>query len=75
MSPDKLPADSKRSTAVSDNLAGKSQALEAIKKEDTILLEKTISKLKVHPSSIVGPPELKKSLLHAICESNFSEGM
>jgi len=53
----------------------KSRLLEAIKKRDIILFQKTIDIYNFKPDDILGLCDQKKTILHKLVEFNFSEGM
>jgi len=53
----------------------KNNILDAIKRGDIILFEKTMHTHQVKPTEIIGPAEEKKTILHYIAEFNFSEAM
>jgi len=57
-----------------DSIA-KSKLLEAIKKRDIILFQKTVDLYNFKPNDIIGPSEQNKTILHKLVEFNFCDGM
>lgn len=53
----------------------KSRLLEAIKKRDIILFQKTVELYNFKPNDVLGPSDQNKTILHKLVEYNFSEGM
>jgi len=73
--PNIKPGNREARTDNQKNLSVAARTLEAIKREDIILFEKTIKQNNVKPNETVGLQEQKKTILHVLAEHNFAPGM